>query len=273
MNKNRLVGGEFLIDLAVMSFVMSVNSETFTNITNQQVINQLTDLKTYIRSPKSIKPVWVRLQDNDDYIVARGELSKDKYSNVFVIRVKFKDKLLTINVEFTQMLNEDNQPLDDYYIDSGDADYNLVSQNNLSSIVDNQGNPRFVEGNITIETIEGVTQTYGKWSLSGTHLLIVLCLSFANTTELSAGYIATVNVPDWIKEKIIPVFSTVVLRQNVTLWATNYSTQSLTVNLEKHSGDIKIYNAPLTLTADRNVRLQFDLLIDTDAPAEEEIGD
>lgn len=274
MNKKRLVGGEFLLDLVMISFVFSVDSETFTDITNQDVINQLTDLKTYIRNPKSIKPIWVRLQDNDDYIVARGELSKDKDSNVFVIRVKFKGQLLTINVEFTQMLNEDNQPLDDYYIDSGDAGYNLVSQNNLSSIVDNQGNPRFVEGDITT-SLEGVTLTYAKWSLSGTHLLIVLGGEIANGTEFTATSVwAELNLPQWIKDKIIPLVTIYVDIKSSTIFSEDYATsQNVSCRLIKTTNDIiQVRSGSFTASDDRVFRFNFDLLIDTDAPAEE-IGD
>lgn len=276
MNKNRLVGGEFLLDLVMISFVASVDAETFTDITNQQVINQLTDLKTYIRNPKSIKPIWVRLQDNDDYIVARGELSKDKDSNVFVIRVKFKGQLLTINVEFTQMLNEDNQPLDDYYIDSGDAGYNLVSQNNLSSIVDNQGNYRFVEGNFTMDEIEGVTQTYGKWSLSGTHLMIVLCFDVNNGVEFTSSddFASITNIPQWIMDKIVSVFGYGgIVRQAVNFYSkTTTASQSGAVILFKDTATkLIIHNSTgLTMSDDRAVRIAFDLLIDTDAPAEEQ---
>ena len=274
MNKKRLVGGEFLIDLAVMSFVMSIDLETFTDITNQDVINQLTDLKTYIRNPKSIKPVWVRLQDNDDYIVARGELSKDKDSNVFVIRVKFKGQLLTINVEFTQMLNEDSQPLDDYYIDSGDAGYNFVSQNNLSSIVDNQGNPRFIEGDIEIGEITGVSKEYAKWSLSGTHLLIVVCATAENGTVISAGQeLCTFNVPEWIFDKIISLGGGSVDRGSATFVDENASSQNIAVYLGKYGTSLRITLGGLTFSAKRTGRIVFDLLIDTDAPAEEEIGD
>ena len=274
MNKKRLVGGEFLLDLVMISFVASVDTETFTDITNQEVINQLTNLKTYIRNPKSIKPVWVRLQDNDDYIVARGELSKDKDSNVFVIRVKFKDKLLTINVEFTQMLNEDNDPIDDYYIDLGDADYNLVSQNNLSSIVDNQGNPRFIEGDIPMKKISGITFTYSKWSLSGTHLLMVIAGDIANgTTLVDASQWFELALPQWIIEKLKILFGTQHIdMKSVIAYATDTSSQ--TINgcvLDK--GIDKIYlnvYSTITFTSDRAFRLIFDYLIDTDAPVEEQ---
>lgn len=275
MNAKRLVGGEFLIDLAVMSFVASVNSETFTDITNQQVINQLTNLKTYIKNPKSIKPVWVRLQDNDDYIVTRGELSKDKDSNVFVIRIKFKGQLLTINVEFTQMLNEDNNPLDDYYIDSGDAGYNLVSQNNLSSIIDNQGNPRFIEGDITLAEISGVTKDYGKWSLSGSHLLIVLCLKGENEATITFGDNAIINLPKWIYDKVKTLNTNRIDTQTLTFYGqTDDTTQSTSIRLMKANveGKLTIGIGTITFNANRICRIAFDLLIDTDAPAEE-IGD
>lgn len=272
MNKKRLVGGEFLLDLVMISFVASVDSETFTDITNQDVINQLTDLKTYIRNPKSIKPIWVRLQDNDDYIVTRGELSKDKDSNVFVIRTKFKGQLLTINVEFTQMLNEDNQPLDDYYIDSGDADYNLVSQNNLSSIVDNQGNPRFIEGDVDIlETATGVSKIYGKWSLSGTHLMIVLCGTIEDETTIS-GDISQITIPEWIYDKIIPFgTSTYVESKTIAIFdVAHTSQQSERFDLLKSNNLIKISAGTLLMTAKRYFRVSYDILIDSDAPAEEQ---
>ena len=273
MNKNRLVGGEFLLDLTMISFVASVDAETFTDITNQEVINQLTNLKTFIRNPKSIKPVWVRLQDSDDYIVTRGELSKDKDSNVFVIRIKFKGQILTINVEFTQMLNEDNQPLDDYYIDSGDAGYNLVSQNNLSSIVDNQGNPRFIEGEISVAEATGVTKVYGKWSLSATHLLIVLSVSLVSGTNCNTIKGEVVGLPQWIMDKIFTIGGSIVVRRNTDyFFADDISSQNTYCILTKDNGKLELSYGGLTLTADRSCTTQFDLLIDTDEPAEE-IGD
>ena len=57
----------------------------------------------------------------------------------------------------------------------------------FENIVDNQGNTRFIEGDITIQEVSGVSKLFGKWSLSGSHLLIVLALGIANATEIING--------------------------------------------------------------------------------------
>ena len=53
---------------------------------------------------------------------------------------------------------------------------------NISTLTDSKGNPRFIEGEGTPMEMEGFTASYCKWSLSGTHLMIVLSGSFANAT-------------------------------------------------------------------------------------------
>lgn len=346
MSKKRLVGGEFLLDLSMIALVMS-DIPSQTAITNQEVLAQLTDLKTYVKSQKSIKPIWVKLKDNDSFIVTKGELQKVNNQPNFVIRISYNGKVLIINVEFTQVLNEDDVPMDDYYIDTNDATYNLsigdttfvidnddmksigddilnqlkcgdivlkktgnqyhayvVSYkehnqgicltytdcscietlsydytsnhwvfnskdvsfvNQLEQIKDSAGRNRFIEGDITIETIEGITQTYGKWSLSGTHLMIVLCLSCENASTIT-GKTANLNLPQWILDKITPLTSNVVNTQNFTFRATDNSTQTTWFGLFKPDDThINISSGTLVLTADRNVRIEFDLLIDTDS--------
>ena len=62
----KLVGGEYLLDLSPITIAKSVDGETYTNITNQEVIEQLTNLKEYIRNPKAIKPVWVKFVNDED---------------------------------------------------------------------------------------------------------------------------------------------------------------------------------------------------------------
>lgn len=136
MNKKRLVGGEFLLDLSMIALATSDSSESFTAITNQEVLTQLTDLKTYVKNQKSIKPIWVKLKDNDSFIVTRGELQKVNNQPNFVLVINANGKLLTIKVEFTQVLNDDDVPMDDWYIDTNDAQYNLYVSD-TSFIIDN----------------------------------------------------------------------------------------------------------------------------------------
>lgn len=136
----------------------------------------------------------------------------------------------------------------------------------LESIVDKDGNPRFVEGDITMETITGVTQTYGKWSLSGTHLMIVLCANITNETTLSDIDIANINLPTWIVNKINPLVGLRVDAKTIYMYSSTYDTQSINVVLAKIGTLIKIVTRStyVVLTTDRSFRIQFDLLIDAD---------
>ena len=59
--------------------------------------------------------------------------------------------------------------------------------NLMENIVDSKGNKRFVEGPLTTTTISGVTYSYSKWSLCGTHLMIVLGGTIAANTSLISG--------------------------------------------------------------------------------------
>lgn len=137
----------------------------------------------------------------------------------------------------------------------------------FETITDRHGNPRFVEDDITMNTITGVTQTYGKWSLSGTHLMIVVCADVANGTTIPlTTYLCTINLPSYIKDKINPVYSEYVERKEVPLYSEDHSTQTINVGLRKETNAIRIRTtlSSITLTAKRSFRIQFDLLIDAD---------
>ena len=137
----------------------------------------------------------------------------------------------------------------------------------IANLVDQNGNPRFAKGDITIETISGVSQTFGRWALSGFHLIMVVAISVANGTTIANGTkLCDVVLPDYIKEKIVAVWGTRnVDQQNFFLRASDNSTQALNnvLMLKTNNGvSINIYSGSLTLTADRSVRIEFDLEID-----------
>lgn len=274
----KLVGGEYLLDLTPITIAESVDGETYTNITNQNVIKQLTNLKEYIRNPKAIKPVWVKfVNDEDDaVIVTRGSLSIVD-DGEFDIDVSINGYKLKIHVEFTQVLNDDNVPIDDWYIDTNDAKYLFTSDAQsigaitelpiFENIVDKDGNKRFIEGNVDIETITGVTKDYGKWSLSGTHLFIVLALSLENTTDLTNGQLlSSIELPSWICDKIVTLWSTAIVLNVFSARANDWTEQIFSAYLGKESEtNITIRKSgALTLNADRKVRIIYDLLIDNE---------
>ena len=134
----------------------------------------------------------------------------------------------------------------------------------FENIVDKDGHKRFVEGDVALEEKEGVTKTYAKWSLSGSHLMIVLGLAIADTTAFANGSIlARVTLPSWIHAKIEPVWTTAIMVNAGTSYASDWSTQAFSAYLSKGTSQLQIVkNGAVTMTANRNVRLQFDILID-----------
>lgn len=137
----------------------------------------------------------------------------------------------------------------------------------FEQIEDANGHQRFVEGNIDLEaSFYGATKTYGRWSLSGSHLMIVVAGTIAGgTTEYNGSILAKVNVPQWVKDKIYPLY-------NVGLiWGTFKAVDTVDDVLV----DIKVLlvknnNNEIALVQDGNqtftnstvFRYQFDLLID-----------
>lgn len=135
----------------------------------------------------------------------------------------------------------------------------------ISTLVDDSGKPRFVEGDGVGLSQEGVTISYCKWSLSGTHLMLVCAGTIADATTIAANAkLAEFNVPLYIMDKVVPIFSTLVNRQTFAFYADNYSTQTQVINLIKSTNINFQTGGSLTLTADRNFRIQYDLLIDVE---------
>ena len=136
---------------------------------------------------------------------------------------------------------------------------------NVNTLVDSDGHDRFIEGDITIETITGVTQTYGKWALCGYHLMIAVAGSIDNGTTLTAGTFAKItDLPAWVYDKIVPMIAGVSVEQKTFLvFNDDYSNQSITGVLQKLAdGKLQIYNGSLTASKDRSFRFIFDLIID-----------
>lgn len=144
---------------------------------------------------------------------------------------------------------------------------NEVQLNSLEGLQDAQGHNRFIEGDGNVsQTQTGLTSTYCKWSLSGTHLMLVLAGYFADTTQIADSTIAKFSIPTWILDKIYPTYSTHI--EDKTIKAYNddaSSTQNFEFALTKLSdGLYLIPNSLTTMTDKRNFRAQFDLLIDND---------
>lgn len=146
----------------------------------------------------------------------------------------------------------------DNIVDNVSNDPIIICEN----LHDENGDARFVEGTITMENISGVTFSYHKWSLSGSHLMIVIAGAVASGATLQAEKWCDLDLPDYIKNKISPVFEAVIERQTISAWNSDYTAINLNFWLLKYSGiQINQYETPTT-TKSYNFRIQFDLLID-----------
>lgn len=133
----------------------------------------------------------------------------------------------------------------------------------FETITDSHGNKRFVEGAITMETITGVTQSYGKWSLSGTHLMILITGFFRSGITLDSN-LASFDVPAFIYDKVDVLYDNVIDQKIFRIFNSIGSSQNDQVKLIKDDNQkltIAQFEA-VTTTANRFFRIQFDLLID-----------
>ena len=162
-----------------------------------------------------------------------------------------------INEKVIETVDEETQETITTY------EYSYQLLNAIEALVDASGNPRFIEGDGTPATITGFISTYCKWSLSGTHLMLVLAGSFANGTVIS-GDIATFNLPDYIKDKIFAFVGNFIEFKSIVARAESLGTQNIEFQNILTSTGVKFATSNVTLTADRYFRVQFDLLIDNE---------
>ena len=95
--------------------------------------------------------------------------------------------------------------------------------------------------------------------------MIVMAGTITNGTTINEGVIGTLDdLPAWVYDKIYNTFSNIVEVKSVSCRATDWSSQNMTVALNK-STKLRLYNSSaLTLSADRGFRISFDLLIDNE---------
>ena len=142
-----------------------------------------------------------------------------------------------------------------------------ATKKDINTLVDSQGRNRFIEGNITAETITGITQTYGKWSLSGTHLMLVVCFELANSAVISSTKLCKIELPTWVFDKVKPIYGNTInpyvsFTGGVVTGGTGTGNQNISCSLTKETDYVAINIYSVTSSGDRGFRVQFDLLID-----------
>ena len=147
-----------------------------------------------------------------------------------------------------------------------------VNANQLEGIQDASGHNRFIEGDITIDTNTGVTGVYNKWSLSGTHLMLVVCLKIEDVDLSKGTLLAHAELPEWIMDKIYPLSDNTSIVSIANSVAREFGSSGLIGNykieLDKNSGQLKFFLFENIEYATDDIigyhRFQFDLLIDNE---------
>ena len=225
---------------------------------------------------------------NDEFLslfpIVRGNLRKNRIyikMNGFIVPCTYiiSGLILTISGIFNNGTNgvvlltiACEYDVDEYDVVSIDSiSYDSIEKENINSalleeIKDEKGHKRFVEGNGEVSIIPGVTFSYFKWALSGSHLMFVLAGECDEDTIINDGApLVSFTLPDWVVEKIYPVWSTQIERKTTSFTASDWSTQTGDVSLQKIDNGTKIIKVgAITFTKDRAFRISFDLIIDNE---------
>ena len=109
----------------------------------------------------------------------------------------------------------------------------------ISSLVDANGNDRFVEGDITPVSMTGVTYSYKKWSLSGTHLMIVACGTITSGNKfVGGGDLFKVELPTWILAKVQPVMNALISYDTFLAVDSSYYSSQVSIYFDKKTDHI-----------------------------------
>lgn len=136
----------------------------------------------------------------------------------------------------------------------------------LDDIVDAQGNKRFVEGDIEKVGTYNINYLYNKWSLSGTHLMLVMCISNTSGDDIyitNDTKIFSLTLPEYIYNKIYAISSDLVMQKKFSDFTDN---RTFTMQLKKDgNNELGLYVVKNSQVGNTyTYRFQFDLLIDSD---------
>ena len=136
----------------------------------------------------------------------------------------------------------------------------------FENLEDANDHNRFLVGDIdlTVNAPAGMTKTFGKWALSGNHLMLVLGCEFADETPIVNGTaFAKAILPTWIGNQIANLFSVAVDSKTFQLRGSDWSSQDVTVFLQKASVNNFYFDfgSNVTVSGTKYARFVFDLLI------------
>ena len=281
-----MLGGYQIINLTKLDLTIGTSQ---VSITDSEILNQLRDLREHIEDNynfaiplnRKLKPVLLRLRDKKNgekqEVSVWANLSIITNNKTFKIEALVDSvsmKAIQIEVVFQQLTDDDGNPYwdiktakylytENINIEGGTVEADVLMEN----IKDEDGHIRFIEDEIVVpDTASGFTKVYGKWSLSGSHLMIVLCVSITNDTTFSSQTIGAIELPEWIMNKIYPIYTdTIVPYTTFKAFKDDGTTmQNVDVRLAKGVNQLALIMYSNTMTDDRIVRISFDLLIDNE---------
>lgn len=135
----------------------------------------------------------------------------------------------------------------------------------FENIVDKDGHKRFIEGEgVKPASQTGITLTYNKWSLSGTHLMCVIAGSVTAGTYTSV-IVNYDSMPTWIKDKIIGVSDNYIEFKSYPFYV-GYLGQAVSIQISKsvNGGLVFAFTSSTTFSETKYFRIQYDLLIDNE---------
>lgn len=284
-----MLGGYQIINLSNIDLTIGTSQ---VSITDKDVLAQLRELREHIEDNynfaiplnRKLKPVLLRLRDKKNgekqEVSVWANLSIITNNKTFKIEALVDSvsmKAIQIEIVFQQLTDDDGNK----YWDIKTAKYLYTENINIEggtvqadvlmeNIKDEDGHNRFIEGDISLQNTvpEGVTLTYGKWSLSGTHLMIVFSITIADETVLSTQYLGNFTLPKWISDKIFTWFGNQIRAAGFQARASDGSNQNMNLSLRKsnvENGFGLYLDTAITLTAQRILIASYDLLIDNES--------
>ena len=297
-----MLGGYQILDLRGIDLTIGTSAS---NITDAKVLSQLRELRNHIQKDynfakplnNQLKPVLIRYRDKKNSekheVAIYGNLEVLTNYYTFKINAIGNGEKLSIEVVFEEktdeyenkywdiktakvLLSNDEAIGGDASIGgdlsvTGDAsiggDLSLTGDAKLfENIIDTHDNKRFIEDNISVPETTGITPDYAKWSLCGTHLMIVLALTIDDTIALTDNQtLGEVEIPKWVYDKVYPIKSDVVIFASFQGVKANWASVNFVTTLQKYSNKLVIKKSgSFTADSQNKVRLIYDLLIDND---------
>lgn len=136
----------------------------------------------------------------------------------------------------------------------------------FETIEDTNGNNRFVKGDVVLgeNAPAGIVKTYGKWSLSGSHLMIVFGCELPDGFAIKNGDVfASAQLPIWVFQNLTSLFSIAIDSKTFQIRGNDWSSQDVTVFLNKGENNRVMFNFGnnVTVSGVKKCRFAFDFII------------